>query len=147
MLNTNDKETLAEVNEILKYTDSSIVEMIPVKIRNFIQNNMNINSNFKVNKNVDLFEQPISQETKRILAEIYRKYICTDEERKALEILDKKQLLQEEELKKQMYNMDNLFVDNNKKCKNQTYSQNELVEIKEKSIVSKIFEKIKNLLK
>ena len=109
ILNINDKKALAEVNEILKYTDSSIVELIPLKIRDYIQNNMSVNSDFKVIENLDLFEQPISQEAKRILAEIYRRYICTDDERKELEILDKKQLAQEEELKKQMYNVNDLF--------------------------------------
>ena len=144
LLNINDKEALAEVNEILKYTDISIVKMIPVKIIEYIQNNMSINSNFRVNENLDLFEQPIKQETKRILADIYRKYICTDSERKSLELLDKNQLFQEDELKKQMYNVDNLFDNKKKKNAFQTNNQNELVTVENKSLLSKFFITIKN---
>lgn len=82
---------LSEVNEILKYTDDDIVSRIPKKFITFISNNMDTNHKFKVQENVELFEQPIRNETKTILAMIYRDYFCDDVERQELIDYDKMQ--------------------------------------------------------
>ena len=64
---------------------------------------------FEVQENVELFEQPVMNETKIILAMIYRAYCCDDAENKELTEYDKLQEEIEEKIKKEKYNPDNIF--------------------------------------
>ena len=64
-----------------------------------------------------LDEQNISEETKKILALIYRNYIVSDEERKKL-IIEENKIAQElEKEKKNKYNIEDIF--NNKNISSQ----------------------------
>lgn len=121
-LNNNYKIALSEVNEILKYTDDDIVSRIPKKFITFISDNMDTNHKFKVQENVELFEQPISNETKTILAMIYRDYFCDDVERQELIDYDNKNI-------------------------KEPMQSSAMIEVKPKNFVQKIFDKIKRLFK
>lgn len=90
-MNNNYRMALTEVNEILKYTDDNMVCRIPKKFISFVAENMDTSYKFKVQENVELFDQPIRNETKTILAMIYRDYFCNDIERQELIEFDKKQ--------------------------------------------------------
>ena len=70
------RKALYEVNEILKNTDKNLVKRVPKKFMDFIKENMDTKHNFCVQKNVELFEQPMKKETKIILAMIYKDYYC-----------------------------------------------------------------------
>ena len=108
-MNNNYKKALFEVNEILKCTDDDMINSIPEKLIKFIQDNMDTNHEFEVQENVELFEQPVMNETKIILAMIYRAYCCDDAENKELTEYDKLQEEIEEKIKKEKYNPDDIF--------------------------------------
>lgn len=152
-MNNNYKIALSEVNEILKYTDDDIVSRIPKNFITFISDNMDTNHKFKVQENVELFEQPIRNETKTILAMIYRDYFCDDVERQELIDYDKMQKNIEEKIKYEKYNSDNLFknkktqLDNDNKNISKPMQSISMIEVKPKNFVQKIFDKIKKLFK
>ncbi len=112
-MNINYKKALSEVNEILKYTDDDVVNRIPKKFMSFIKDNMEPNYKFEVQAGLDLSKQPISNETRVILAMIYRDYICSDEEKKALLNKEEKKLERIESAKRGKFNPNNLFSNKN----------------------------------
>ena len=135
-MNNNYRIALSEVNEILKYTDDDIVSRIPKKFITFISDNMDTNHKFKVQENVELFEQPIRNETKTILAMIYKDYFCDDVERQELIDYDKMQKDIEEKIKYEKYNSDNIFKNINK---DKVKEEVALVEVKEEKWYDKVF--------
>ena len=135
-MNSNYRIALSEVNEILKYTDDDIVSRIPKKFITFISDNMDTNHKFKVQENVELFEQPIRNETKTILAMIYKDYFCDDVERQELIDYDKMQKDIEEKIKYEKYNSDNIFKNINK---DKVKEEVALVEVKEEKWYDKVF--------
>ena len=140
-MNNNYRMALTEVNEILKYTDDNMVCRIPKKFISFVEENMDINYKFKVQENVELFDQPIRSETKTILAMIYRDYFCNETERQELIEFDKKQKDLEEKINYEKYNPENVF--KNKKPQLDVDNKNTaLVDIKQKSFWQKMLEKI-----
>lgn len=152
-LNYNYKIALSEVNEILKYTDDDIVSRIPKKFITFISNNMDTNHKFKVQENLELFEQPIRNETKTILAMIYRVYFCDDVEKQELIDYDKMQKDIEEKIKYEKYDPDNLFksrktqLDDDNKNISEPMQSIAMIKVKPKNFIQKIFDKIKRLFK
>ena len=57
MLDKNYQRALKEVDEVLKYTDSNLVEKIPNKFINFIHENMDNSHIININPNVNLNKQ------------------------------------------------------------------------------------------
>ena len=100
------KMALAEVNQILMYTEENIVSKIPEKFKKFIENNMDQNHIIEINKNKSLVEQNIMEETKQILALIYRDYICSKEERANLILQEQQERQKIEKEKQEKYNID-----------------------------------------
>ena len=78
------KIALAEVDSILSYTDSKILEKIPKSFQQFVKENKEKDYTVTIHKGVSLEQQNISKEAKAILALLYRDYICDKEERKRL---------------------------------------------------------------
>lgn len=152
-MNNNYRVALSEVNEILKYTDDEIVSRIPQKFITFILSNMEPNHQFKVQENLELFEQPIRNETKTILAMIYRDYFCDDIERQELIYYDKMQKDIEEKINYEKYNPDILFKNSNSNLdidninlKNSMQST-AMIEVKSNNFIQKLFDKIKKIFK
>ena len=138
-----------EVSEILKYMSSDLVEKIPIKIRNFFEENKAKNYNFKYNLNKSLDQQEVSQETNEILTILYRDYICDQEERTEIDkILDENEKAYQEELRK-MYNPKDIFKNSKKeKTIKENPDQNNVVIIEcQNGILKKIISKLKNIFK
>ena len=76
-------EIFTEVNEVLKFTDPELTKKIPASFKSFIKKNMSKNYNFIIHNND--YNITLKQETKTILALIYRKYFCSSEEKKILQ--------------------------------------------------------------
>ena len=145
-MNNNYRMALTEVNEILKYTDDNMVCRIPKKFISFVAENMDTSYKFKVQENVELFDQPIRSETKTILAMIYKDYFCDEIERQELIETDKVQKDLEEKINYEKYNPENVF--KNKKTQSNVDNKNTaLVDIKQKSFWQKMLEKIKKIFK
>ncbi len=139
-----------EVYEILKNISKEDFEKIPQDIIRTIKNNMDNSYEYRLKENVVFEEQNVLQETKALLAIIYRDYWATDIEREriiAKEQYDKR--IFEDELRKK-YNPDNIFKKRNdfeKNVQENILTETAIVEYKEKKFIQRLFDKIKNLFK
>lgn len=137
------KKAFREIHIILNRVSSYELDKIPKSFIEFIENNMDVNYNPKIEFSEN-FENSVLEETLLLLALIYRDYLISTEERN---ILLKKEAERLEELK-ETYSVDNLF---KKRIQdNEEYSRNieqKLVVIKEEKWYKKILNKIAKILK
>ena len=144
-------EAFTEVNEIFKLMPQELLEKIPTKFRQVIQEEMD-------KKYITDIKEPIEEcelkgETIIILGLIYRDFLCTPEERKILQEQDTKQL-QDMQKKlememKEKYNPDNIFKNRQETKKEITKNSEEksLTVISEEKWYQKIFNIIKRIFK
>lgn len=105
----------SEVLEILKYISKEDYEKIPNSKIELFETNHNKEYIFKYNPNKTLDEQNVSKIAKAIIAILFRDYWATEIQKEKIitkQNYDRKQL---EEKKKERYNSDNLFKNNEKK--------------------------------
>ncbi len=68
------KIALAEVDDVLRFTDNSILSKIPESLKKFISENKMENYITNINPYMQLKYQKISEEAKAILSIIYQNY-------------------------------------------------------------------------
>lgn len=147
MVSVEFSECITETLDILKHMENSYIEKIPRKFMVFLENNKSTNyiSNLDHSKKVN--EMILKEKTKDILAIIYMKYWCTEEEKHAYnELLQENEKKYQDELRKK-YNVDNIFQKTNqfeKTMQNNITNNVAIVEYKE-SIFKKLINKIKNI--
>ena len=137
-----------EVIEILKYMSQEEKEKIPNKMIRMFEDKKDKNHQFKYDESKNFDEQELLIETKAILANIFRDYWATPEQRERIVAKQEYDRLKVEEQKKEKYNPDNLFkkkdkveeIVDNTECK-------DLVKYKEESFLRKMLRKIKSILK
>lgn len=132
MLDKNYQKALKEVDEVLKYTDSNLLEKIPNKFINFIHENMDNSYIININPSINLNEQILLPETENILTLIYLSYWATNEE--------KAEYYNNQKVKVKSY--DEIFKNKNV---NNTIPNKELTIIKKENIVTKFINWIKNI--
>ena len=86
-----DKRAFSQVIEILNHSDKNIVERIPKQFINFLFENMDTEYNVNIDFSNKNWEETILEETKVVLALIYRDYIVSSEERAKLLAEEKKE--------------------------------------------------------
>ena len=133
MLDKNYQRALKEVDEVLKYTDSNLVEKIPNKFINFIHENMDNSQIININPNVNLNKQILLPETENILTLIYLSYWATKEE--------KEEYYNSQKVMVKSY--DEIFKNENV---NNTITNKELTIIKKENIITKFINWIKNII-
>ena len=74
------RQALFEVYKILENTDEEIINKIPEKFIKFVKENMDTNYKFELEKGKELIKQNLKDETKQIIALIYKDYICDEKE-------------------------------------------------------------------
>lgn len=137
-LETNEKEAISEVLEILSYMEEEYKNKIPTKFLKFLQDNKDNNYKKHIDPNIDIASQITKDKTRVILGMIFYNFWSTEEEKKEFE-----KILKENENKRQkelseLYKYEDLF-----KKKSNVINENNLpMEIKEKW-----YEKIANFLK
>ena len=131
----------AEVFEILKIFPEEEVNKIPKIFINLIEKYKDPNYKYELEAGVELHNQEMTPETKTILSVIYRDYICTEEERIKLIREDKEEYLREEQ-KRIKYNPNNIFKENQVKKLTEENSKNETIDVENKLIENKWYEKI-----
>ena len=140
---SNRNNAYAEVYTILQELNEEEYNKIPPEVINAIETNKNEEYEYELDDELELKDQPILQETKAILFNIFRDYLATPEQ-KAKIIRMQNEARQKNELKKQqMYNTDvfaNRQKENFSKPANETM---QIVEYKE-SIFKRILNKIKS---
>ena len=83
-MKANMAKAFAEVNDILLHSEKAIQDKIPSKFYETIRRNMDLNWEIKIDYSKDINEQEILNETKNIMAIIYRDYLCSASEKSDL---------------------------------------------------------------
>ena len=145
-------EAFAEVNEIIKLMPLELVNKIPSKFREMIEEE-------KYNNYIPDINEPIEKcklknETIIILGLIYRDFLCSPDERKRLQEKDARELQEvekaiEEEIREK-YNPDDIFKkrnQNNIEESNNKEENTSMIVIQEEKWYQKIFNLIKGLFR
>lgn len=133
-----------QVIEILKYVPQESVDKIPKEMIKTFKINMDDKYDFKIDISKSFEEQDIFEETKAILANIFRDYWATPEQKERILGKEKNDREIEENIKREKYNPDDLFKKKQKVIQqNEEIQSNLPVEIKKE----KFYEKIINFLK
>ena len=139
---------LYQISEILNYVEKDLINKIPENLINYINQNKSKDYDWKIDTNLPLENQELLQQTKELLTVIYRDYWCNNTEREELDkTLNENELKYQNELREK-YNPDNLF----KKRENKIYSkqvetEDNSVVVYKQSLLRKILNKIKRLLR
>lgn len=151
MINTEYREALVEVLEIIDHLEEDEKSKIPSEIVEFYEKNKSKtyipNINFEEG---DISKYNIKNKTREILAGIYIDYLCDDEKKKSEYI--KKLRNNEynyEEKKKKSFNQNTIF--KNKQTQDlkneQIQDTKSMIKVEKKGWFSKILNKIKKILK
>lgn len=158
MIEDNYAKAYKEIVEILKYVPEESINKIPKEMRNMFEAKQLKTYKFQLDTEKSFEEQELLEETKAILANIFRDYWATDYQR--TRILEKENQDREEleRQKGEKYNPDNIFKNKNTNTNNNTvnqdigeqlnkeYNENLLTEIQKQNIFRKLLKFIKKLL-
>ena len=150
MVNVRLSEAITEILEILKNVDNDLIEKLPQKFKDFLQENKSETYNPEFDCMKDLKDLKLKEETKNLLGIMYMNYWSDPEERKEyVKLLNENQIKYNLEIE-QKYNPDNLF---KKKMSNKSVSVEEkitkdvqLIKYNE-SLFRKIWNKILSIFK
>lgn len=141
-------KAFAEVEQIIMLMPKGLQDKIPEKFKNLLSTWKD--PNYIVNIEEPFEECNIMEETKIVLAVIYRDFLCSKEEKREIQLKDSEKLKEYEEELRQKYNPDDIFKNkkNNQIVIEETKpEETAMVEYKEKNFLQKIFDKIKHLFK
>lgn len=148
MTNTYAK-AYTEVLEILKYFSVEEYSKIPQEKIAFYKNNMDKNYNYSINPNIDLSKQYISKEANAILISLFRDYFATENQKEMLNNLLNQNQEKLENIKREKYNPDSIFINNNRNVTIDNTENNQelaLVEINDMKWYKNVWRFIKNFL-
>lgn len=129
-----------ELSEILKYTSIEVVNKIPSKLKNKIEQYKNKEYKFKYNPTLEIEEQKIMPITKTALSTIYLEYCCDSEKKnELLKICNQNDM----NFQNQHADYDDMF----KKQKQSNTESTEMIVVKRTNIIEKILGKIKRILR
>ena len=146
----NYNKAFKEVVEILKHVPEESVQKIPQDMRDMFEEEMDKNYKFEVKDNVEFEDLELLDETRAILANIFRDYWATPYQRER--ILEKEQYDRQkiDEEKQQKYNPNDLFsrknINDTEELKNSN-SENLPVEVKKEKFYRKLINFIRKLLR
>ena len=146
----NYPKAYKEVVEVLKYVPQESVDKIPDKMINMFKIKMDENWNFEVDINKPFEEQELLDETKAILANIFRDYWATPYQREKIEAREKYELEKIEEEKRKKYNPDDIFKNNKVQEVKETPQEMENnlpVEVKKEKFFERLIGFIKRFLR
>ena len=84
MISKELSEAAVEVNCILRNSTPQIIHKIPLKFLKFLKRIESPTYKFEYDKSKKLNEQNLKPETRNLIALIYKKYICKEDEKKVL---------------------------------------------------------------
>ena len=138
-------DAFSEVDAIIKIMPSNLVNKIPLKLQQLI-------NEYKNDKYKPLIEEPIENyelmdESKIILSLIYRDFLCSNEEKEILKIRDSEKLKEEEQQLREKYNPDDIFKNKNRNVpqEEQPSLETRMTVVQEEKWYQKIFNLIKGL--
>lgn len=141
-------KAFSEVEQIIKLMPESLQKKIPDRFKNIISTEK---SQAYIPNIKESFEKcNIMEETKIVLAVIYRDFLCSEEEKKEIKLKDSQKLMEYEEELREKYNTDNIFLNRNTiqySSEEVKTDQTAIIEYKEKNFLQKLFDKIKHIFK
>ena len=143
-MENNYPKAYKEVVEILKYVPKESVDKIPQTMIDTFNAKMDNNYNFAIDINKSFEEQELLEETKAILANIFRDYWATPYQKERIEAKEKYDRQKIEEEKRANYNYD-IFKKNDKTEKDEDKVENSNLPMEVKK--EKFYEKIVNFFK
>ena len=151
-MNNKYAKAYTEVVELLNALPIDEFNQIPSEEIEFYKENMDKDYNFSIDSGVDLSKQNISFEANSIIIDIFQKYFATEEQKKKIEKILEQNSVEEDALKRERYNPDNIFkkeVSSNIKVEETIENENvdvEKNEILPINVKENIFSKIKNFI-
>lgn len=143
------REAYAELDTFINLLDEKDKAKIPNKLREFFKKEKDKNYKKEINVNIPIEEQNLREETLALIALLYLRYLCENEEEKSR----LKSIYAENERKyqakiKEQYDPEKILQERNKvEIKSSANNEEKaLVEYKE-SIIKKIINKIKKIFK
>lgn len=142
------KEAFTEVNEIIKMMPDELVNKIPSKFREMLEDERD--KEYNPNIQEPLEKCKLKNETIIILGLIYRDFLCSQDEKRRLQEKDARELQEvqkaiEEEIREK-YNPDDIFKKKNeKKIEYQNTEETSIIVIQEEKWYKKIFNLIRGL--
>ena len=143
-MNNNYAKACKEVLEIFKYIPEEYIKKIPLEIIQAMKEKEDKKYEFHYDINKEYDEQNLLIETKAILANIFRDYWATTEEKQKIKDIYNEEIRKIEELKREKYKYEDLFKNKDKKL-NYEIQNTQLIEKRKESFIQKIVNKIKKL--
>lgn len=145
-MENNYPKAYKEVVEILKYVPKESVDKIPQTMLDTFNSKMDNSYNFSVDINKSFEEQELLEETKAILANIFRDYWATPYQKERIEAKEKYDRLKIEEEKRANCNYDIFKKESKTENKeNEVNNSNLPVEIKKEKFYEKIIKFFKKI--
>ena len=142
------KEAFTEVNEIIKMMPDELVNKIPSKFREMLEDERDKEYNPKIQEPLEKCK--LKNETIIILGLIYRDFLCSQDEKRRLQEKDARELQEiqkaiEDEIR-QKYNPDDLFKKKNgNNNEHQNFEETAIAVAQKEKWYKKIFNIIKGL--
>ena len=149
-MENNYPKAYKEVIEILKYVPKESVDKIPQTMIDTFNAKMDNNYNFSIDINKSFEEQELLEETKAILANIFRDYWATPYQKERIQAKERYDRQKIEEEKRAKYNSD-IFITREidkteKEVKEKNTNSNNLpIEIKKEKFYKKIISFFKKM--
>jgi len=146
MLNRKYAEASVEVLDILEHMDANDLAKVSNKFIDFLKEKASKNYICNLDYSKKLNDMELKEETRGLLALMYEKYWCPEEEKEELKkkFYENEKKYQEELIEK--YNSDNIFSKSQDNIIKPENNQTQLIEYKE-SVFRKILNRIKVFFK
>lgn len=146
-MENNYPKAYKEVVEILKYVPKESVNKIPQNMMDTFNAKMDNSYNFSIDINKSFEEQELLEETKAILANIFRDYWATPYQKERIQAKERYDREKIEEEKRAKYNSDIFKTKENKVEEDNTNSNNLPIEVKKERFYEKIINFFKRFFK
>ena len=147
----NYNKAYKEVVEILKHVPKESVEKIPKDMREMFEAEQDNAYDFKIDESKEFEEQELLEETKAILANIFRDYWATPYQRERILAKEQQDRQMAEEQKIANYNPNDIFkkkeIPKPEPQVEENYNTNLPVKVKEERFYHKLINFIKNLFR
>ena len=140
----NYQKAYKEVIEILKYVPEKSVNKIPQTMLDTFRAKMDKEYNFIVDINKTFEEQELLEETKAILANIFRDYWATPYQKERIEAKEEYDRQQIEKMKQEKYNPNDIFKTRKMQINDNNIS-NLPMEVKKEKFYQKIISWLKKI--
>jgi len=140
------RQAYTELDNFMELLDESKKKKVPQKLRAYFKQEKDTNYRKEIDIHVPIKEQNLKEETLALIALLNLQYWCENEEEKiALQKIYAQNEEKYQEDLREKYNPDNLF--QNRRKIQENLEEKQLVEVKEKSWIQKILQRIRQFFK